>query len=64
MLNEPQEILPPLDPQCIEHARQIHKYITQLTQLWNIGHRHVKQNVMLLQRFEGNVPLVTANLNS
>jgi hypothetical protein len=36
----PQE---PLDPQVLEDARQAFTYISQLNQLWNIGHRDVKK---------------------
>jgi hypothetical protein len=52
----------PLDPQAIEDAKNINRFITQLNQLWNIGHRDIKRNLYLLQRFDGNLQLVTANM--
>jgi len=55
----PQE---PLDPQVLEDARQAHRYINQLNQLWNIGHRDVKKSIYLLRRFDGNISLVIANM--
>jgi hypothetical protein len=55
----PQE---PLDLQVLEDARQAHRYINQINQLWNIGHRDVKKNIYLLRRFEGNLSLVIANI--
>jgi len=52
----------PLDPQLLEEAKQVNRYITQLNQLWDIGHRDIKRNIYLLQRFEGNLSLVIANI--
>jgi hypothetical protein len=57
--NFPQQ---PLDPQMLEEAKQLNRYIGQLNQLWNIGHRDVKRNLYLLQRFDGNLTLVIANM--
>jgi len=53
----------PVDTQLLEEAKQVNRFITQLNQLWNIGHRDVKRNIYLLQRFDGNLPLVIANIH-
>jgi len=53
----------PLDPQLLEDAKLVNRYIVQLNQLWNIGHRDIKHNVYLLRRFEGNLSLVIANIH-
>jgi len=60
--NQSSPLSPPLSAAVIKEAQTIKQFAAQLTQLFELGHRDVKKNLYLLQRFNGNLSQVIANL--